>query len=146
MNGKSPNLDPAFRPVPKYCFSIVKKWVGISCAEQVYRHGNHNYFKATFMFYHTDIYDRILGRQQNHSSFVVLLFVYTSRRVLQYSYVCCAAPHRYRYTMFYCGFLLWSGSPDLEWQNAIRIHRNTGGPLTFYCNWFTSLAFVSQCK
>ena len=24
------------------------------------RHGNHNYFKATFMWYHTDINDRIL--------------------------------------------------------------------------------------
>ncbi len=34
-------------------------------SEQVYRHGNHNYFKATFMFYHTDIYDRILGRGTN---------------------------------------------------------------------------------
>jgi hypothetical protein len=48
--------------------------------------------------------------------------------------------------MFSCGFLLWSGSPDLEWQNAIRIHKNTGGPLNlggFYGNWFTSLAFVS---
>jgi hypothetical protein len=54
----------------RYCFLTVKKWFWISCprSEQVYRHGNHNYFKATFMFYHTDIYDRILGREQNHSS------------------------------------------------------------------------------
>ncbi len=71
----SPYLDPTIHkrtaecevPLPKYCFNSLKKWVWISCAEQVYRHGNHNYFKATFMFYHTDIYDRILGRQQNHS-------------------------------------------------------------------------------
>jgi len=28
--------------------------------ERVHRHGNHNYFKATFMWYHTDINDRIL--------------------------------------------------------------------------------------
>ncbi|XP_023324815.1 uncharacterized protein LOC111698656 [Eurytemora carolleeae] len=28
--------------------------------ERVHRHGNHNYFKNTFMFYHTDIQDRIL--------------------------------------------------------------------------------------
>jgi len=27
---------------------------------RVHRHGNHNYFKDTFMFYHTDINDRIL--------------------------------------------------------------------------------------
>jgi Leucine-rich repeat (LRR) protein len=26
----------------------------------VYRHGNHNYFKSTFMWYHTDVTDRIL--------------------------------------------------------------------------------------
>jgi len=28
--------------------------------ERVHRHGNHNYFKATFMWYHTDVNDRIL--------------------------------------------------------------------------------------
>lgn len=28
--------------------------------QTVHRHGNHNYFKATFMWYHTDINDRIL--------------------------------------------------------------------------------------
>lgn len=26
----------------------------------VHRHGNHNYFKATFMWYHTDVNERIL--------------------------------------------------------------------------------------
>ena len=26
----------------------------------VYRHGNHNYFKSTFMWYHTDVNERIL--------------------------------------------------------------------------------------
>ncbi len=33
----------------------------------VHRHGNHNYFKATFMWYHTDVNNRILedpGQQQ----------------------------------------------------------------------------------
>lgn len=29
--------------------------------ESVHRHGNHNYFKSTFMWYHTDVYERILG-------------------------------------------------------------------------------------
>lgn len=28
--------------------------------QTVHRHGNHNYFKATFMWYHTDVNDRIL--------------------------------------------------------------------------------------
>ena len=28
--------------------------------ETVYRHGNHNYFKSTFMWYHTDVNERIL--------------------------------------------------------------------------------------
>lgn len=32
----------------------------ISSLERVHRHGNHNYFKATFMWYHTDVNDRIL--------------------------------------------------------------------------------------
>ena len=32
----------------------------LSSLERVHRHGNHNYFKATFMWYHTDINDRIL--------------------------------------------------------------------------------------
>jgi len=32
----------------------------ISSLQRVHRHGNHNYFKDTFMFYHTDINDRIL--------------------------------------------------------------------------------------
>jgi len=32
----------------------------ISSLEVVHRHGNHNYFKATFMWYHTDVNDRIL--------------------------------------------------------------------------------------
>lgn len=27
----------------------------------VHRHGNHNYFKATFMWYHTDVNERILA-------------------------------------------------------------------------------------
>merc|ERR1719481_728838 len=39
----------------------------IESLERVHRHGNHNYFKATFMWYHTDINDRILeccGDQQ----------------------------------------------------------------------------------
>ncbi len=33
----------------------------------VHRHGNHNYFKSTFMWYHTDVNNRILedpGQQQ----------------------------------------------------------------------------------
>ena len=28
--------------------------------ETVHRHGNHNYFKSTFMWYHTDVNERIL--------------------------------------------------------------------------------------
>lgn len=28
--------------------------------ETVHRHGNHNYFKSTFMWYHTDVYCRIM--------------------------------------------------------------------------------------
>ena len=28
--------------------------------ESVHRHGNHNYFKSTFMWYHTDVNERIL--------------------------------------------------------------------------------------
>jgi hypothetical protein len=32
----------------------------INSLERVHRHGNHNYFKATFMWYHTDVNDRIL--------------------------------------------------------------------------------------
>ena len=32
----------------------------IQSLERVHRHGNHNYFKATFMWYHTDVNDRIL--------------------------------------------------------------------------------------
>jgi len=32
----------------------------IGSLERVHRHGNHNYFKATFMWYHTDVNDRIL--------------------------------------------------------------------------------------
>ena len=32
----------------------------IHSLERVHRHGNHNYFKATFMWYHTDVNDRIL--------------------------------------------------------------------------------------
>lgn len=27
----------------------------------VHRHGNHNYFKSTFMWYHTDVYERIIA-------------------------------------------------------------------------------------
>ena len=29
--------------------------------ETVHRHGNHNYFKSTFMWYHTDVNERILS-------------------------------------------------------------------------------------
>ena len=29
--------------------------------QTVYRHGNHNYFKSTFMWYHTDVNERILA-------------------------------------------------------------------------------------
>ena len=29
--------------------------------ETVHRHGNHNYFKSTFMWYHTDVNERILA-------------------------------------------------------------------------------------
>lgn len=32
----------------------------MSSLQTVHRHGNHNYFKATFMWYHTDVNDRIL--------------------------------------------------------------------------------------
>uniref|UniRef100_T1JGE5 Uncharacterized protein n=1 Tax=Strigamia maritima TaxID=126957 RepID=T1JGE5_STRMM len=32
----------------------------IPSLQTVHRHGNHNYFKATFMWYHTDVNDRIL--------------------------------------------------------------------------------------
>jgi len=32
----------------------------LNTLERVHRHGNHNYFKATFMWYHTDVNDRIL--------------------------------------------------------------------------------------
>ena len=35
----------------------------INSLERVHRHGNHNYFKATFMWYHTDVNDRILECQ-----------------------------------------------------------------------------------
>ena len=31
--------------------------------ETVHRHGNHNYFKSTFMWYHTDVNERILTVQ-----------------------------------------------------------------------------------
>ena len=31
--------------------------------ETVHRHGNHNYFKSTFMWYHTDVNERILPVQ-----------------------------------------------------------------------------------
>jgi len=34
--------------------------LSITSLERVHRHGNHNYFKATFMWYHTDVNDRIL--------------------------------------------------------------------------------------
>ena len=43
----------------------------LSSLERVHRHGNHNYFKATFMWYHTDINDRILecpGEPESASS------------------------------------------------------------------------------
>ena len=32
----------------------------MSSLETVHRHGNHNYFKSTFMWYHTDVNERIL--------------------------------------------------------------------------------------
>jgi len=32
----------------------------VRALDRVHRHGNHNYFKDTFMFYHTDINDRVL--------------------------------------------------------------------------------------
>ena len=32
----------------------------MSSLETVHRHGNHNYFKSTFMWYHTDVTERIL--------------------------------------------------------------------------------------
>eukprot|EP00092_Neocalanus_flemingeri_P017060 GFUD01018451.1.p1 GENE.GFUD01018451.1~~GFUD01018451.1.p1 ORF type:complete len:594 (+),score=175.32 GFUD01018451.1:101-1882(+) len=34
--------------------------LSLNTLERVHRHGNHNYFKATFMWYHTDVNDRIL--------------------------------------------------------------------------------------
>ncbi|XP_074662739.1 uncharacterized protein LOC141915194 [Tubulanus polymorphus] len=33
----------------------------ITSLETVYRHGNHNYFKSTFMWYHTDVNERVLN-------------------------------------------------------------------------------------
>lgn len=33
--------------------------------ETVHRHGNHNYFKSTFMWYHTDVNERILTVQSS---------------------------------------------------------------------------------
>ena len=33
----------------------------IKSLETVHRHGNHNYFKSTFMWYHTDVNERILS-------------------------------------------------------------------------------------
>ena len=33
----------------------------MSSLETVHRHGNHNYFKSTFMWYHTDVNERILA-------------------------------------------------------------------------------------
>ena len=38
--------------------------------ETVYRHGNHNYFKSTFMWYHTDVTDRILKTTGSSQEFV----------------------------------------------------------------------------
>ena len=35
-------------------------FLNIPSLERLHRHGNHNYFKATFMWYHTDVNDRIL--------------------------------------------------------------------------------------
>jgi hypothetical protein len=32
----------------------------MSSLETVHRHGNHNYFKSTFMWYHTDVNERVL--------------------------------------------------------------------------------------
>ena len=39
---------------------------------QVHRHGNHNYFKATFMWYHTDVNDRILPVPGTNNSSPIL--------------------------------------------------------------------------
>ena len=33
----------------------------MSSLHTVHRHGNHNYFKSTFMWYHTDVNERILA-------------------------------------------------------------------------------------
>lgn len=38
----------------------------------VHRHGNHNYFKSTFMWYHTDVYYRIIPVVGHHISSVPL--------------------------------------------------------------------------
>jgi len=42
----------------------------IRSLQRVHRHGNHNYFKDTFMFYHTDINDRILEVTSNNAPVV----------------------------------------------------------------------------
>jgi len=42
----------------------------IRSLQRVHRHGNHNYFKDTFMFYHTDINDRILEVSANNAPVV----------------------------------------------------------------------------
>ena len=35
--------------------------LSMSSIETVHRHGNHNYFKSTFMWYHTDVHFRIIS-------------------------------------------------------------------------------------
>ena len=35
--------------------------IKMSSLKTVHRHGNHNYFKSTFMWYHTDVNERILS-------------------------------------------------------------------------------------
>ncbi len=35
--------------------------IKMSSLKTVHRHGNHNYFKSTFMWYHTDVNERILA-------------------------------------------------------------------------------------
>jgi hypothetical protein len=39
--------------------------------ETVHRHGNHNYFKATFMWYHTDVNERILSTYEESGGVTV---------------------------------------------------------------------------
>ena len=42
----------------------------MAALETVHRHGNHNYFKSTFMWYHTDVNERILAINASNHDFM----------------------------------------------------------------------------